>query len=460
MKWYLGIDVSKGYADFALLTNDLTQHEDTFQLDDTRQGHERLKDWIKALLQGHRNLEIDCGVESTGGFEDNWYAMLVEFSGNMPIRIARLNPLAVKNAAKAQLSANKTDSESAVEIARYLKRYTDQVDFTVRSKKFAAYRSLHNHLELVTKQKTQVINELKQLLYSSFPELQRYCKQSVPNWVLELLQQCKSPTQLAKTKPEKIARIKGVSLAKAQELVAKAKASVSSRFEPVDGFLLTQMALDIQQKQKKVKDLKEYLADTCVGDEVSLLQTIRGIGAYSAAAIMIQIEDIQRFATPQKLASYFGLHPVIRESGDQKRISRMSKQGRPAIRGILFMCANSAVLADPHMKAIYARHRANGKNHKQAIGVIMHKLLRVIWGVLSRKESYNAHVDAQNQQKQNRNSALAVQKETTRKRRMQSFDEEAPISRIAFKKRKVHATSQVGQADQMRDLVHEPDGKI
>jgi transposase len=42
MKWYLGIDVSKGYADFALLSELLVQQEETFQLDDTKSGHEQL----------------------------------------------------------------------------------------------------------------------------------------------------------------------------------------------------------------------------------------------------------------------------------------------------------------------------------------------------------------------------------------------------------------------------------
>lgn len=49
-----------------------------------------------------------------------------------------------------------------------------------------------------------------------------------------------------------------------------------------------------------------------------MLQSIIGIGAYSAAAIMIQIEDVKRFASPKELASYFGLHPILKISGDKK----------------------------------------------------------------------------------------------------------------------------------------------
>jgi transposase len=126
------------------------------------------------------------------------------------------------------------------------------------------------------------------------------------------------------------------------------------------------------------------------------------------------------------------------------------------MRALLYMCAHSAVRSDSHMSSIYARHRANGKNHKQAIGVIMHKMVRVIWGVLTHEKAYDSSIDRANQTKNIQNPAQDEIKETENKRRMQKFDSDAPISRIASKKRKVHVTSQAGKAELIRDLVHEP----
>jgi len=457
MKWFLGIDVSKGYADFVLLSEKLIQQEDTFQFDDTKEGHEALKSWFEILFKRHPQLQIDCAVESTGGFENNWYALLIRLSSKMALRITRLNPSVVKNASKAMLNANKTDSESAHDIACYLKRYEDQVDFSISNNHYSAFRALHNHHDMVTKQKTQVINELKQLLYTSFPELQRFCKQGVPSWVLNLLKLYPSPEKLAKAKAAKLAAIKGITLEKAEKLIEKAKNTVSGRRTKTDEFLIIQMAEEVSQKQEKVKQLKAYLAEHCLGVEKDLLETIKGIGSYSAAAIMIQIEDIRRFESPKSLASYFGLHPIIKISGDKKWKSCMSKQGRPAIRAILFMCAKSAVLADPHLRNIYANHRSKGKSHKQAIGVIMHKLIRIIWGVLHHAKPYDYKIDQQNQDNTRPKSSNDEVRELENKRRLQQFDSEAPISRIATKKRKVHATSQAGNAGLLRDLVHEPD---
>src|SRR5664279_4771465 len=101
MKWYLGIDVSKGYADFVLLSENLEKMEETFQLDDTRLGHENLKSWLESVSKRHPGLQIDCAVESTGGFENNWYSLIVRLGSLFAIRVARLNPSVVKNASKA-----------------------------------------------------------------------------------------------------------------------------------------------------------------------------------------------------------------------------------------------------------------------------------------------------------------------------------------------------------------------
>ena len=456
MKWYLGIDVSKGYADFVLLTDQLVKREDTFQLDDTKIGHESLKTWFESVIINHPKLQIDCAVESTGGFENNWYALLVRLSSQMPLRVARLNPSVVKHASKALLNPNKTDAESAREIATYLKRYEDQVDFTVQNSLYAGFRSLYGHLEMVIGQKTQIINELKQLLYGSFPELQRFCKKGMPAWVLELLIEYPSPEKLSRVKPEKLARIKGITNTKAQTLIEKARLTIGSRNNQSDAFLIAEMAAEVKQKQEKVKRLKNYLAEHCKGEETSLLESIKGIGSYSAAAIMVQIENIQRFKSPKSLASYFGLHPVLRVSGDKKMVSRMSKQGRPAVRAVLYMCAVCAARTDVHMHSIYKRHRANGKSHKQTIGIIMHKMIRIIWGVLTHQKTYDAKVDKANQAGQPATPGKDQIAETEKKRRIQGFDAEAPVSSIANKKRKAHAASQAGNAGLVRDLVHEP----
>jgi transposase len=456
---FLGIDASKGYSDFVLLNDALQPLSKPIQFDDTRKGHDQLAGWLTHQIDQHALDRVYVGVESTGGFEDNWHTCFIELGQIIPVQVARLNPLVVKHAAKATLIDQGTDATSARHIAEYLNRYRDKVNWQQPKTKYRSYRSFDNHIRLLVRQRAQIITQFKQLLYTCFPELQCFCKDTIPNWVLELLKQYPTPQKLARAHPERVAKINYISPEKAQSLTGKAKQSVAGRTTNSDGVLIASMVSQIQSKQRQIKHLKDKLSKECEGKEIELLETIPGIAAYSATAIMIQIEDIRRFASPSKLAGYFGVYPAIQESGDNKPVVRMSKKGRSAMRTILYMCANNAVLHDEHLKAIYHRHRAKGKGHKQALGAVMHKLLRIIWGMLTHGKAYNAKTDRSNQQKNRTSATDNKQKELTSKRRLQTFDEDAPISRIAAQKRKAYQSSQVSSAEQIRDVTDTPENK-
>ncbi len=459
MESYLGIDVSKGYSDFALLDKNKRPLEEVFQLDDTRSGHSKLKELLQQFISAHKITELCCGIESTGGFENNWYSALIEMSKSMPVKVARLNPSGVKKNIEAGLKRNITDALSAGYIAEYLVSQAGKVVYSEQDTRYASFRDMQTCLTLQKKQNTQLINELKMLLYSSFPEMARFCKDSIPYWVLEMLVIYPVPACIVKLKPEQLARIRHITFEKAENIIQKAKTSIASRPDATREFIIKSLAGQILQKQGAIKGFKDFLAANCTGPEVDLLQTIKGVGAYSAASIMVEIEDIKRFPSPKHLVSYFGLHPELKDSGDKKKVAHISKKGRPAIRATLYMCAQTAVVYDPHLKQIYHKHRNKGKNHKQAIGVIMHKLLRVVWGMLTSNEPYDKQVDLKNQAKNIKTQTTKETTETNKKRRFLPHDQAAPISSQQNKKRKAHLESQVGNAERMRDHLNAPEQK-
>lgn len=446
MKAYLGIDVSKGYADFALLDAQKNPLERVFQLDDTRRGHDCLKEQIMRLMKKHSVSVLYCGLESTGGFENNWYGSLSEWGRSMPLHVARLNPFGVKKSKEADLSRNVTDELSAVYIANYLISYQEAVRYDVKDDRYASYRSLLKHINLQNKQKSQLINQLKMILYIAFPELIRYCKDCLPYWVIEVLRRHQLPKNVAVLEPGELCQIPHVSFDKAKTLIEKAKRSVAFRGDETSAFLIKSLADQILEKQKLIDSHKKYLVKACKGPEVDLVKSIVGIGDYSAAAIMVEIEGVGRFASAKKLVSYFGVHPELKESGDKKMKPHMSKKGRSSMRGILYMCASSAVLHDAHMKAIYHEHRKSGMGHKQALGVVMQKLLRVIWGVLSTRAQYDPAIDDANQEN-SRKHRNRDNETRAAKRRFQEQDREAPVSHKQSKTRRTSKESKVPESE-------------
>ena len=91
-QYFLGIDVSKGYADFMLLDSQKRVVEPNFQLDDTFEGHCKLYEFLEHFYSLHLNATLCAAVESTGGYEDNWFHSLHKFQQNFNLKVARLNP--------------------------------------------------------------------------------------------------------------------------------------------------------------------------------------------------------------------------------------------------------------------------------------------------------------------------------------------------------------------------------
>lgn len=111
--FYLGIDVSKGYADFMIIDEKKQTVIQNFQLDDTFSSHNRLHEILQQFLAQHPKSTLYAAMESTGGYENNWYNTLTKFQATLNIKTARLNPLAVMHNSKADLKRNKTDKISA-----------------------------------------------------------------------------------------------------------------------------------------------------------------------------------------------------------------------------------------------------------------------------------------------------------------------------------------------------------
>ena len=115
--YYMGIDVSKGYADIAVLEESGGACSCGGRHDDTPDGHKAVKGILEKLLGSEEEVSVVAGVESSGGLERNWLKMLK----GEGITVHLLNPLAVQMHLKKDLHRNVTDTQSAKGIAFYLR---------------------------------------------------------------------------------------------------------------------------------------------------------------------------------------------------------------------------------------------------------------------------------------------------------------------------------------------------
>lgn len=87
-----------------------------------------------------------------------------------------------------------------------------------------------------------------------------------------------------------------------------------------------------------------------------------------ALAIVAAIGAVTRFDRPQKLVSYLGLNPSVRQSGPRPAYhGRITKQGRGHARGMLVEAAWAAARASGPLRAFFLRVRARRGQHVAAV---------------------------------------------------------------------------------------------
>jgi transposase len=429
--FFLGADVSKGYADFVVLDDHKQLVIENFQLDDTGSGHQRLFRILDQLLGQHPDAALFAAVESTGGYENNWYQSMKGFLPTLNVSVARLNPLGVMHNSKADLKRNTTDKISARSIAEYLIAHPEKVDYHQQDQ-WASLRKQWVFIRMLTKQSTQLLNQLESLLYSANPDLLGFCKDGMPKWVLKLLLKYPTAAHLARARVATVAKIPYVTSQKAQELIHTAKQSVASATDETTKQLVQATVKQIMSLQKTIDAQQALMISQCSIPEVELLKSFSGIADTSAIGLMIEIQCIERFSSVKRLASFFGLHPVFKISGDGNSGIKMSKQGRKEPRRILFMVAQNAVRHNPLIQEIYQHHQDQGKCKMAALGVCMHKILRIVYGMLKNKTPFDPQIDINNRKRSTDKTTTASK---NKNRRFQQFDPKAPISRRQNKKR-------------------------
>jgi hypothetical protein len=137
-----------------------------------------------------------------------------------------------------------------------------------------------------------------------------------------------------------------------------------------------------------LKVIERDLARSALADDaVKRLMTIPGVDMVVALAIVAAIGAVTRFDRPQKLVSYLGLNPSVRQSGPGPAYhGRITKQGRGHARGMLVEAAWAAARAPGPLRAFFLRVRARRGQHVAAVATAR-KLAVIIWR-LSKGESY------------------------------------------------------------------------
>ena len=144
---------------------------------------------------------------------------------------------------------------------------------------------------------------------------------------------------------------------------------------------LRQIIANLNKAILSLSRTEEYMAD------VLLLKSVPGISTLTAMILLTELADLSRFSSLDKLASYAGLVPDIRSSGETEYDTGITFRRNAALRALLIESSWVSVRKDPALTMAFNKLSARMKKTK-AIVHIARKLLNRIRFVFKNRQEY------------------------------------------------------------------------
>jgi transposase len=166
-----------------------------------------------------------------------------------------------------------------------------------------------------------------------------------------------------------------------------------------DGVEALQLALRTHIEMLKI--LQQQLEEACLAlvdvflslPESDYFLSVHGLGVITAAIILAEIGDPSHYTNGRQLIKLAGTQPVLNTSGRKTRSrTPMSHKGRPRLRTALFFAVMRLVQVDDAFAREYLHLQTREKNpltKLQSLGVLMNKLLRILWALMRHRTFYN-----------------------------------------------------------------------
>ena len=376
---YVGIDIAKETQVAAAMDTNGVILLEPFAFQNDHEGFKLLKANLDSLKG-----DILVGLESTAHYAEN----VIFFLHSQHYKLAVINPVQTAAMRKTGIRKTKTDKVDSLLICKTLacnsfRLYSDTDVKTLQLKSLCRFR------QNLKKSKARLKIQLTSYVDTLFPELQFFFKSGLHiKTCYELLKTYPSPDEIAALHLSKLSNFLskasrgrfGKQDAKSLKSLAKSSVGVKNTFISIQ---ITQTIAQIELIESQIDEL-EHIIEKAMDELDSVIMTVPGIGKINGAMILAEIGDIKRFSHPSKLLAYAGLDPVVNQSGKfNAKHTKMSKRGSKMLRYALINAAWNVSLNNDTFKRYFDSKIAQGNSHYSALGHTAHKLVRVLFKLLT-----------------------------------------------------------------------------
>ncbi|WP_324199027.1 transposase [Nocardia amamiensis] len=159
--------------------------------------------------------------------------------------------------------------------------------------------------------------------------------------------------------------------------------ALAEAIEPADAAARVRLRLvlelidDLEVVDRKTKAADKELKQLVV-DRGSTLMDLNGIGPSGAARLLADVDDVHRFASRDRFASWNGTAPLDASSGQQQR-HRLSRAGNRKINRVLHVMAIVQLRNPTPGRVYYDGKRAAGKTSMESMRALKRRLSNVVY---------------------------------------------------------------------------------
>jgi transposase len=332
--------------------------------------------------------KVLVGMESTGCYHINLFSFLT----SQGIQAVVINPLLIANFAKRSLRKTKTDKKDARTIARFLMESQEEISQLSVSQDLQDLRDLARERESVSHLITATKAEIKRVLRTSFPELESVGDLFTRS-MLRFLREYPSARRVKMARLKDLAKVLnqpqvGNKLSFSVEDILRAAQRSIATVSPAKEVILQGKIATLLHLQERLEELTKLLMDFCKATRVEdwkILRSIKGVGPKTGVPFLAEMGSVENFSSPKKLIAFAGMDPSVCQSGKFIGKSKLSKRGNRHLRRAIYLMTAAVVSKNAFFKAYFLRRKREGLIPQKALLATAHKLIRVIFAMLSHR---------------------------------------------------------------------------
>ena len=394
---HVGIDLALE-KNVCVVTKENGEKIDHFSFPQNRGGYDYFLKRLKMLSQKQSESRLIVAMEPSNYF---WKLMARELEEN-EITYHLVNAYTVKKYREGnQLDRAKDDRRDAAQIAELSRNghYTETKLQKGTYEEIKQYAVVYHQLSRSIRREQHI---LWGLVGQAFPEYFQIFKNLngetsrailISNACAAKIRKMNEDDFIAEVKAEYLGN--RLSVTKVHQIYQLAANSIGI----LEGLQAIQLSIqvrlsNIQRFQMQLNQITDAMTN-CLDSlpEAEYLLSIKSLGVISIALFLAEIGDPKRYKCASQWVKLAGIQPTPNSSGKKQHgHTPISRQGRPHLRTMLYFSCLRMIQYDSHFALLYSKLQRRSKNpltKMQALGVLMNKLLHILWALIHQQTMYN-----------------------------------------------------------------------